>query len=98
FPVSGDHFRQVEIHRRIYGTFPFDGHPVECAVTSVEDTILAKLRWYQMGQSGRQWEDLLGILAVSGKNLDRAYLDEWAQKLNVTELLDRLMAEGGSIG
>jgi len=75
-------------------------------VASPEDTILAKLRWYCDGGavSDRQWNDVLGVLKVQGTALDRAYLDEWARELGLTDLLRRAIEDaglpptGGSVG
>jgi hypothetical protein len=35
-------------------------------VATPEDTVLAKLAWYRLGDeiSDRQWRDILGVLAV----------------------------------
>jgi hypothetical protein len=65
--------------------------------TSPEDIILRKLVWYQMGNrvSERQWLDVLGVLKVQGKNLDAAYLREWAGKLGVAALLAQAWTEAG---
>ena len=56
---------------------------------SGEDVVLHKLRWYDEGGrvSERQWRDVLGMIAVHGDALDRAYLDRWADHLNVRRLL-----------
>ena len=64
-------------------------------VATAEDTILAKLRWYKAGQktSTTQWNDVAGILAVSRDTLDVAYLQDWAQRLEVTDLLEQALAE-----
>ncbi len=58
-------------------------------VASAEDTILAKLEWYRLGgeTSERQWRDVLGVLKVQEGRLDLAYMREWAQELNVSDLL-----------
>ena len=58
---------------------------------SPEDTLLHKLTWYRLGDevSDRQWFDVLGVLKVQGDDLDHAYLDEWASRLDVADLLDR---------
>ena len=60
-----------------------------------EDTILRKLEWYRAGgeTSERQWNDLRGVLQVSGAHLDREYLCQWARYLKVGDLLERLLAE-----
>jgi len=69
--------------------------PIECAFASAEDTVLNKLRWYRIGgeTSERQWNDLRGILQVKGDSLDRVYLNIWAPRLEVADLLARLFAE-----
>jgi hypothetical protein len=67
-------------------------------VASAEDTVLAKLEWYQRGggASDRQWSDILGVLRARGADLDRAYLREWAAALGVITLLERALAEAAS--
>ncbi|MCC6627308.1 MAG: hypothetical protein IT340_07890 [Chloroflexi bacterium] len=67
----------------------------EFRLSSPEDTLLHKLRWYRMGGevSDRQWNDILGIILVQAGGLDRAYLREWAAELGVTDLLERAMTE-----
>lgn len=60
-----------------------------------EDVILAKLRWGQRSQSEKQWRDVLGILKVQGESLDFAYLNQWAERLDLTELLQRAIAAAG---
>ena len=67
---------------------------VPCAVTTAEDILLAKLRWYADGgqTSDRQWSDITGIL-VQNPNLDWAYVDSWAAHLHVVDLLERARAD-----
>jgi predicted nucleotidyltransferase len=64
-------------------------------VATAEDTLLAKLIWYQKGQqvSDRQWADVLGIIRVQGKSLDRVYLKDWAERLGLTKLLNQAFVE-----
>lgn len=64
-------------------------------VTSPEDTILAKLEWYRLGDeiSDRQWRDVLGVLAVQGERLDLSYMHQWAASLGVSDLLQRALGE-----
>jgi hypothetical protein len=60
-----------------------------------EDILLQKLRWYRAGgeTSDRQWRDIRGIVRVQGAALDRAYLRENAPLLDVSDLLERALAE-----
>ena len=66
-------------------------------VATAEDTILAKLEWYRMGGgvSERQWRDVLGVMKVQADRLDLAYLRQWADQLNVSDLLERALTEAG---
>jgi hypothetical protein len=63
-------------------------------VKSAEDTILRKLLWFREGGglSDRQWRDILGVLRAQQGNLNEAYLDDWAKRLGVADLLDRARA------
>ena len=58
-------------------------------VKTAEDTILRKLEWYAAGGgvSDRQWRDVLGVLLARGEDLDVEYLQSWAARLGVGELL-----------
>ena len=62
------------------------------AVVSPEDIILLKLEWFRDGgrTSERQWNDVLGIIRVQGKNLDAEYMEKWAGVLGVSELLHKV--------
>jgi hypothetical protein len=64
------------------------------SVKSPEDSILRKLLWYQASgqQSDRQLRDVQGILRVSAAILDRAYLQEWADRLGIQPLLAKAAA------
>ena len=69
-------------------------------VYTAEDILLQKLRWYRLGKeaSDRQWRDILGIIGVQGRRLDRSYLRRGAATLGVTDLLDRAFGQGCSRG
>jgi hypothetical protein len=63
-------------------------------VASAEDTVLAKLEWFRRGgeTSERQWWDIVGVLRVNA-NTDTTYLRRWAAELEVTDLLERALAQ-----
>lgn len=67
---------------------------LEVAVSSPEDTILAKLRWARMsGGSEKQFGDALHVFEVQGSTLDIEYLEHWSVTLDVVELWTRLQDE-----
>ncbi len=64
------------------------------ALATAEDTILAKLDWARLGGgSQRQMADARGIVDVKGGDLDRAYVDRWAQALGILDLWRKLLSE-----
>jgi hypothetical protein len=89
-------FAQSELGRRIRASISREV-PLEVFLASPEDIILAKLDWYRQGggTSDRQWRDVLGVLKVQGERLDRAYLREWAARLNVADLLRHALEDAG---
>lgn len=60
-------------------------------VKSAEDTVLRKLLWFREGGSvsEKQWRDVVGVLRISRATLDNVYVDTWAARLDLTELLAR---------
>ncbi|HEY6564452.1 MAG TPA: hypothetical protein VIY86_08135 [Pirellulaceae bacterium] len=69
--------------------------PLPVRMASAEDIVLTKLEWYRLGEEGseRQWNDVRMVTAVQAEQLDRPYLELWAQRLGVADLLRRLTAE-----
>lgn len=62
-------------------------------VAATEDLILAKLRWYQLGdeQSEVQRRDIAGLVTLNRDTLDLTHLRHWAAPLGVTHLLDQFL-------
>lgn len=59
-----------------------------------EDTILMKLKWAQQsGGSEKQFTDCLRIFEVQHSNLDLTYMNTWASKLGISDLLKRIKTE-----
>lgn len=67
-------------------------------LATVEDTVLRKLERYRAGgeTSDRQWHDILGMLRLRGPSLDRGYLEQWAPRLGVDDLLMRAVREASA--
>lgn len=100
FPLTADPFLRSEFDRRRVEATSLFGVPLRLPVAAPEDTILAKLAWYEAGNriSEHQWNDVLGVLAVQKSALDLAYLRRWALHLRVGELLEQAMRESGAAG
>ena len=66
-------------------------------LSSPEDTILSKLRWYRRGgeTSDRQWSDVINIMKVQGTSLDTDYLNKWGNELGVGDLLPTAFNDAG---
>jgi hypothetical protein len=65
------------------------------SLPSAEDTLLAKLEWYRLGDeiSDRQWSDVTQVIKVNRALLDRPYLERWAGELGVADLLAKAWRE-----
>ena len=94
FVSKGDEFALRQLDRRELRKISPD-RTETVYVATVEDTVLAKLRWYRVGHetSNTQWKDVVGILATSRANLDLHYLRDWSGKLGLTELLQKALLE-----
>jgi hypothetical protein len=67
----------------------------EVSFVSPEDIVLLKLDWFRQSgySSQRQWSDVQSVLAGQAKSLDFKYLNNWAKKLGLEELLTRAISE-----
>jgi len=95
FPLKNEAFARSAFHRRKKETLGEELGSLELYLSSPEDTLLHKLYWFKIGGnvSERQWKDVIGILNVQGDSLDTAYLKRWANKLEVSDLLDKAISE-----
>jgi hypothetical protein len=64
-------------------------------IDTPEHSILRKLEWFRRGGevSERQWRDVTAMIRLQGEALDTAYLRSWAPRLQITDLLERALAE-----
>lgn len=91
FVLQDSAFARGNMARRVALEIPGLGRSAFFA--SPEDIVLHKLLWFkQWGEvSDRQWQDLLGVLKVQRKTLDRGYLSGWAEPLGLAALLRRAL-------
>ena len=75
------------------------GSLVPVYVATPEDVILAKLFWYRQGgqMSERQVSDIRGIVAVQADRLDRTYINAWASRMGVADVLATILPEPPSL-
>lgn len=92
FPASTD-FHESELQRASITELAMEGAE-PCMVATAEDCLLSKLQWYREGGevSDRQWRDIGGII-VQNPDLDWEYVNSWAARLQVAELLARARVE-----
>jgi len=62
----------------------------EAAFASAEDVIIKKLEYYREGGSEKHLRDITGMLKVSGDEIDRAYIVEWADRLGLRDIWDMI--------
>ena len=88
--LTEDEFDQSRFGRRVEEAV----FGIRIKVSSPEDTILAKLRWSQLsGGSEKPFTDALRVFEVQAHRLDVAYIRDWAERLSVTELWQRVQRE-----
>lgn len=51
-----------------------------------EDVILYKMLYYREGGSERHLRDIIGMLKISGAEIDAQYVADWAQRLGLSEI------------
>lgn len=96
FVLSNQPLAQIEMQRR--QQLVITQNPDKSAwIASAEDIILQKLIWYRLGNqvSDRQWRDVLGVLKVQANRLDFNYLAQWAETLQLEDLLAQALQEAG---
>lgn len=96
FILSQQPLAQIEMQRR-QQLIMSENPPRTAWFATSEDIILQKLIWYRLGNqiSDRQWRDVLGVMKVQANQLDFNYLQEWAQRLNLLDLLAKALREAG---
>ncbi len=90
FPCDSP-FNRSALDRAV--TIEIPGATESLRVSSVEDILLAKLRWYRLGgeSSDVQRRDVRQLIALNRSALDVGYLRHWATALGVEDLLSSAM-------
>jgi hypothetical protein len=48
-----------------------------------EDVVIKKLEYYREGESEKHLRDIVGVIKVTGHELDRKYIEEWVRRLDL---------------
>lgn len=93
FPVCSE-FHAAQLRRATKVPLSFLQIEEDYPVSSAEDILLAKLQWYREGGevSERQWDDITNLLAVN-QDLNFEYIDGWAARLHLDDLLTRALSD-----
>jgi hypothetical protein len=95
FVLKGRPYDQAALARKEKRSIGADSPDSVVYLATAEDTILAKLEWYRLGNevSDRQWRDIMGILKLQRGRLDMEYMEKWAAALKVADLFERAVRE-----
>ncbi len=96
FAIGADPYDEIEFARRRRVTVRASGEAL--FVKSPEDTVLRKLLWFRAGGgvSEKQWRDVVEVLRVSGGEMESAYLESWAARLDLVSLLAKARSDAGT--
>lgn len=94
--IAGTEFDASAMSRHLAKSLDDMPDARQFSVATAEDVILHKLTWFRDGGqvSDRQWGDIVGVLRVQ-RDIDLAFLRDWAARLEVTDLLERALLEAG---
>lgn len=87
-------YDQIAASRAREDSISLEANAPHFYLASAEDIVLAKLEWFKSGglTSERQWQDILGVLRVQ-QSLDLDYMRLWATKLDLSDLLEKVLQE-----
>ena len=90
FVAGSGEFDQAQLGRGVRIPRPDEGY--DLSVASPEDVIIKKLDYFRLGESEKHVRDILAMLKISGQQIDRRYIADWAQKLGLTAIWDDILA------
>jgi len=88
-PTSGWKADLIVRRDRPYSRVEFDRRQqislfdVEVAIASLEDVLIAKLEWSQLGDSALQRRDVIQLLERAWDQIDQAYVARWVPELGL---------------
>lgn len=62
----------------------------EATVSTAEDVVVTKLRWWKASRRTKDLQDARGVIAVRGNGLDWAYVDSWCDRHGTRDTLEQL--------
>jgi len=77
-PFNDSRFRRI---RRIR-----PGETYEANFAAPEDIIIMKMRYFKEGGSEKHLRDITGIIKISGSEIDRSYIENWVEKLDLADI------------
>ena len=95
FLKKGSLYDEEAFKRKRKENLDEESKDAEFFISSSEDIILNKLGWFRMGGeiAERQWNDILGVIKVQSKLLDKKYRFKWAGELGIKDLLEKVFNE-----
>jgi len=95
FVCGTDEFNASVLSRRVERTVAVGESSLSIWMATPEDVILHKLVWYRKGGeiSERQWRDIVGVLKQQQHRLNMDYIAEWADRLHIRDLWERIRQE-----
>ena len=97
-PASGLKIDVILPKRTLYDQVQFsrrERHAIvegrDAYFASPEDVILYKMLYLRDSGSDRHVRDILGMLSVSGSDIDRIYIDDWAVRLGLKDMWESIV-------
>ena len=89
FDLSDDEHDQLRFRRRLKVTTM--GRLVD--LPTPEDVVVQKLRWCRGSRRGKDYSDVVEVLAVQGGILDFEYIELWCVKHGTSDILAQAMSD-----
>lgn len=64
---------------------------VEVNISTAEDVVLMKMKYYQEGESEKHINDIVNVLKICGEDIDREYIRSWSEKLGIGDVWQTIL-------